>query len=163
MSLAALNTFCDGIGAQRPESIDALLVGIAPILPLLDDIPNTVFFIKDLKARYLSANLTLALRCGFKTVQPLLGKTSAEVFPAQLGPRYTEQDQRVLEQGLTLQDQLELHLYGSREPGWCLTHKRPLRGRQAPAWHGRDLRGPASGPRYSPGISAPGGSRWVYP
>jgi len=130
MSLAALNTFCDGIGAQRPESIDALLVGIAPILPLLDDIPNTVFFIKDLKARYLSANLTLALRCGFKTVQPLLGKTSAEVFPAQLGPRYTEQDQRVLEQGLTLQDQLELHLYGSREPGWCLTHKRPLRGRQ---------------------------------
>jgi len=59
-------------------------------------------------------------------LQPLLGKTSAEVFPAQLGPGYTEQDRRVLKDGLVLQDQLELHLYGSREPGWCLTHKRPL-------------------------------------
>jgi hypothetical protein len=56
----------------------------------------------------------------------LLGKTSAEVFPAQLGPGYTEQDRRVLKEGLVLEDQLELHLYGSREPGWCLTHKRPL-------------------------------------
>ncbi|MGH8349620.1 MAG: helix-turn-helix domain-containing protein, partial [Pseudomonas sp.] len=46
-----------------------------------------------------------------------------------LGPGYTEQDRRVLEQGLVLEDQLELHLYGSREPGWCLTHKRPLYNR----------------------------------
>ncbi|MNP21339.1 HTH-type transcriptional regulator ChbR [compost metagenome] len=32
----------------------------------------------------------------------------------------------MLEQGHVLEGQLELHLYGSREPGWCLTHKRPL-------------------------------------
>jgi AraC-like DNA-binding protein len=62
-------------------------------------------------------------------LQPLLGRTSAEVFPEQLGPGYTEQDRRVLQQGFVLEDQLELHLYGSREPGWCLTHKRPLYNR----------------------------------
>ncbi|MHC6225210.1 PAS domain-containing protein [Pseudomonas sp. X10] len=126
MSHAALTS----LACQRADSIDRLLEGIAPILPLLDDIPNTVFFIKDLQARYLAANLTLAQRCGFKSIEPLLGKTSAQVFPSQLGPRYTEQDQRVLAQGMVLQDQLELHLYGSREPGWCLTHKRPLLGRE---------------------------------
>jgi AraC-like DNA-binding protein len=115
--------------AAAPQDIDSLLGSIALILPLLDSIPSTVFFIKDLQARYLAANLTLAQRCGFKTVTPLLGKTSAEVFPAVLGPVYTEQDQRVLRQGITIKGQLELHLYGSREPGWCLTHKLPLYGR----------------------------------
>lgn len=112
--------------ASRPQSLDDLLAGVALLLPMLDVIPNAAIFIKDLQARYVMANQTLVQRCGLKDLRPLLGKTSAEVFPAQLGPGYTEQDRRVLEEGFVLEDQLELHLYGSREPGWCLTHKRPL-------------------------------------
>ncbi len=77
-------------------------------------------FIKDARARYLLANLTLARRCGFKSVSSLLGKTSADVFPSALGQGYTEQDLRVL-RGVTLRDQLEMHLYNGRERGWCLT------------------------------------------
>ena len=111
---------------SRPESLEQLLSGVALLLPMLDAIPNAAIFIKDNAARYVLANRTLVQRCGLKHLQPLLGKTSAEVFPAQLGPGYTEQDRQVLEQGLVLEDQLELHLYGTREPGWCLTHKRPL-------------------------------------
>jgi hypothetical protein len=57
------------------------------------------FFIKDAQARYLLANLTLARRCGFKSVSSLLGKTSADVFPSALGQGYTEQDLRVLREG----------------------------------------------------------------
>ncbi|WP_457361758.1 helix-turn-helix domain-containing protein [Pseudomonas sp. TE3610] len=115
---------------QPPRDLDEMLSGIAPLLPMLDVIPNAVIFVKDVQARYCLANRTLVQRCGFKRLQPLLGKTSAQVFPAQLGPGYTEQDRRVLEQGLVLQDQLELHLYGSREPGWCLTHKQPIHDRE---------------------------------
>lgn len=115
-----------GFDRHRPQSIEALLVGVAPLLPLLDVIPDAAIFIKDDQARYVLANRTLVQRCGLKALAPLLGKTSAEVFPAQLGPGYTEQDRRVLRQGAILEDQLELHLYGSREPGWCLTHKWPL-------------------------------------
>ncbi|VEB43642.1 Bacillibactin transport regulator [Chromobacterium violaceum] len=63
-------------------------------------------------------------------MRPLLGKTSAEVFPAQLGPAYTAQDLKVLQDGLVLESQLELHLFKNREPGWCLTYKWPLRDRQ---------------------------------
>jgi len=110
----------------RPESMEHLLSGVALLLPMLDAIPNAAVFIKDVQARYVFANLTLVQRCGLKQLKPLLGKTSADVFPEQLGSGYTEQDRRVLEQGWVLEDQLELHLYGSREPGWCLTHKRPL-------------------------------------
>lgn len=114
---------------ERPETLEQMLAGVAPLLPMLDVIPNAVIFIKDPQARYRLANRTLVQRCGLKRLQPLLGKTSAQVFPAQLGPGYTEQDRRVLEQGLVLEDQLELHLYGSREPGWCLTHKQPIYNR----------------------------------
>jgi AraC-like DNA-binding protein len=115
-------------GNTRPANIEALLAGVTPLLPVLDLIPNAAIFIKDSQARYLSANRTLVERCGLKSLQPLLGKTSADVFPAQLGPGYTEQDMQVLQDGLVLENQLELHLFKSREPGWCLTSKWPLHG-----------------------------------
>ena len=123
MMHSAFTTF---LQSSRPKSIEHLLAGVAQLLPLLDVIPNATIFIKDSDARYLLANRTLVQRCGLKQMQALLGKTSAEVFPVQLGPGYTEQDRRVLKAGVVLEDQLELHLYGTHEPGWCLTHKWPL-------------------------------------
>lgn len=122
----AFASLCGGDAANRPQNIEQLLACVVQVLPMLDVIPNATMFIKDTQARYLLANRTLVQRCGLKDLQPLLGKTSAEVFPAQLGPGYTEQDRRVLAHGFVLEDQLELHLYGTREPGWCLTHKWPL-------------------------------------
>ncbi|MCE0824677.1 AraC family transcriptional regulator [Buttiauxella sp. A2-C2_NF] len=125
-----LKLLCDGLAQQRPSSLRSMLNSLALIAPLLNAIPNVVFFIKDKQARYLLANLTLAKRCGFKTVTPLLGKTSADVFPTQLGSGYTEQDLRVLHHGVQIQDQLEMHLYSGRETGWCLTQKLALYDRQ---------------------------------
>ena len=93
--------------ASRPQTLDDLLAGMALLLPMLDVIPNAAIFIKDVQARYVMANRTLVQRCGLKDLRPLLGKTSAEVFPAQLGPGYTEQDRRVLEEGWVLEDQLD--------------------------------------------------------
>jgi len=110
----------------RQETLEDLLAGIAILVPVLDVIPNAAIFIKDTQARYVMANSALVHRCGLKELAPLLGKTSADVFPAHLGPGYTAQDRRVLEEGFVYEDQLELHLHGSREPGWCLTYKRPI-------------------------------------
>ncbi|MGR3963884.1 AraC family transcriptional regulator [Pseudomonas sp. 910_23] len=123
------SAFASLLHGSRPDSIEQLLNGVEQLLPMFDVLPNAAIFIKDIDARYVLANRTLVQRCGLRQLQPLLGKTSAEVFPAQLGPGYTEQDRRVLEQGRVLEDQLELHLYGTREPGWCLTHKWPLYNR----------------------------------
>ncbi|MGO4333208.1 helix-turn-helix domain-containing protein [Cupriavidus sp. M-11] len=124
--VAHLAAICAGNARQRPRDMDALLDAIALVTPLLNAIPNVVFFIKDRAARYLVANLTLATRCGFKRVDPLLGKTSAEVFPAYLGQRYMEQDRHVLDTGDVISGQLELHLYPAREAGWCMTYKHPV-------------------------------------
>jgi AraC-like DNA-binding protein len=45
------------------------------------------------------------------------------VFPLPLGFGFSQQDQRVLQGGPAINAQLELHLYGNRRPGWCLTWK----------------------------------------
>jgi len=112
---------------RMPSTLSAMLDSLAFVMPLLDVIPNVVFFVKDVNARYVRANLTLATRCGFNSVDRLLGKTSEQVFPSNLGAIYTEQDQEVISKGKTITDQLELHLYPDHEPGWCMTHKRPMR------------------------------------
>jgi AraC-like DNA-binding protein len=104
-----------------------LIASLQPITPLFDAMPGVVFFVKDLEARYVLVNQTLAQRCGLKDKRELLGHTAAEVFPPNLGPFYTEQDLLVLGGGEPLRDQLELHLYPGRQPGWCLTQKLALR------------------------------------
>lgn len=111
---------------RRVASLDALLEACRLITPLLNALQGVVFFVKDRETRYVLANLTLAQRCGYDTVAPLLGKTCMDVFPRQLGPTYTRQDRRVLASGAPLADQLELHLFHGRESGWCLTHKLPI-------------------------------------
>lgn len=119
---------CKELSAMRPANIESLLEGIALLSPLFDALPDTVFFIKDVNARYLAANMTLASRCGFKNVAALFGRTSADIFPRNLGALYLEQDRHVLRYGVPIRDQLELHLDGDRKQGWCLTHKLPLLG-----------------------------------
>ena len=116
--------------AKMPATLGAMLDSLDFVMPLLDVIPNVVFFVKDVNARYVASNLTLATRCGFNSVDRLLGKTSEQVFPANLGMVYTQQDQEVISKAKTISDQLELHLYPNREPGWCMTHKRPMRDSQ---------------------------------
>ena len=80
MLQSAFAALCQGREANRPQSIEQLLAGVMQLLPMLDVIPNAAIFIKDLDARYVLANRTLVQRCGLKQLQPLLGKTSAEVL-----------------------------------------------------------------------------------
>lgn len=93
---------------------------------LLDTLPDTVFFIKDARGRYTHANLTLVRRLGLSRREDVVGRTPAEVFPQRLGDAYSIQDRRVLA-GRAITSQLEIHLFPNRAPGWCLTHKTPLR------------------------------------
>ncbi|ALN59954.1 transcriptional regulator, AraC family [Lysobacter enzymogenes] len=103
-----------------PVRIDAELMQT-----LCDALADVVFFVKDEAGRYTHANLTLVRRLGLKRREEVIGRDVAEVFPARLAARYAQQDRRVLDGG-TIENQLEVHLYPNRRPGWCLTGKRPL-------------------------------------
>jgi AraC-like DNA-binding protein len=93
---------------------------------LFDRIADTVFFLKDRKARYVAVNDALVRRCRLAAKADLLGRTAREIFPAPLGEAFENQDLRVLREGLSINGRLELHLYPDGRQGWCLTWKEPL-------------------------------------
>ncbi|MGO4701370.1 helix-turn-helix domain-containing protein [Dyella sp. 2RAB6] len=92
---------------------------------LFDALPDVVFFVKDGQGRYTHANLTLVRRLGLKQRADVIGRSVVELFPATLGGSYASQDRRVLD-GEVIENQLEVHIFPNRVPGWCLTCKRPL-------------------------------------
>jgi AraC-like DNA-binding protein len=117
----------DAAGARPP---------LALLERLFDALPDVVFFAKDAQARYTHGNRTLLERLRLTSRAQLIGRRADELFGDALGGRYLGQDQQVLRGGGDVVDQLELHLYPSRAPGWCLTHKlawradAPARGRR---------------------------------
>jgi len=94
--------------------------------PLFDALPDVLFFVKDREGRYVVVNRTLVYRCGLRDKSALIGRDATQAFPSAFGSSYLEQDQAVLATGVEIRDQLELHLYPDRDPGWCLTCKIPL-------------------------------------
>lgn len=92
---------------------------------LFDALPDVVFFVKDNESRYTHLNLSLVQRLGRKHRSEVVGKSTVDVFPLPLGGNYLMQDRRVLH-GEVIENQLEVHLFPNRTPGWCLTFKRPL-------------------------------------
>lgn len=114
---------------------------------LFDHLPDVVFFCKDAQGRYTHGNRTLLDRLGLRHVDMLRGKTAAQLFPAQLGGNYWQQDLRVIQTGRSVVNELERHLFPNHRSGWCLTVKHPLT--QGTAIHGvigisRDLKSPST-------------------
>jgi len=123
------------IGKIAPRAVDerdsvsalaAVLGQPFPGIELFDRIADTVFFIKDHEARYVTVNETLARRCGFADSGALIGRRPSEVFAAPLGERFEAQDLKVIAEGLSVRAKMELHLYPGGDEGWCLTWKEPL-------------------------------------
>lgn len=110
----------------KPSSLSEFVANLSIFMPLVNRVPSIVFFVKDIGARYVLANETLAKRCDLETVQSIIGKTCGDIFGSPLGKNYTDQDFRVLREGLTIYDNLELHSYISGDLGWCITHKIPI-------------------------------------
>ena len=106
---------------------DVARLDLDVVAGLFDCLRDVVFFVKDVEGRYLSVNRTLVERCGLQNSRQLIGQTARDVFRKPFGDRFTEQDLAVLATGEPLVDCLELHLYPTRDPGWCVTNKQPLR------------------------------------
>ena len=97
----------------------------ADIEALFDAIPDVLFFMKDRDGRYTHINQTMLRRLGLKSRKEVIGRTAAEIYPTGLGADYATQDEQVLG-GRVIENLMELHLFANREPGWCLTCKRPI-------------------------------------
>ena len=128
------------------ETLPAISPELAIIEELFDHVPETAFFIKDARGRYLAVNQSLVERCGLEEKRQLLGRHVREIFPRELADLYAAQDQTVIRTGRPVIDHLELHWYARRRPGWCLTTKLPMRNSQGAivgvVGISRDLRAP---------------------
>ena len=97
----------------------------AEIEALFDAIPSVLFFAKDSEGRYTHVNMTMMQRLGVKSRGEVIGKRADELYPAGMREAYVAQDARVLA-GEVIENVMELQLFANRQPGWCLTCKRPI-------------------------------------
>ena len=114
------------IEADPAASLAAILGRPFPGVELFDRVADTVFFIKDQEARYVTVNQTLVQRCRFASKSALIGRKASEVFAAPLGKLFEAQDLKVIAEGLSIPGRMERHLYPGGSEGWCLTWKEPL-------------------------------------
>jgi PAS domain S-box-containing protein len=139
--------------AQLQSQLESLAIMEA----LFDDLEDVVFFIKDEQRRYVLVNQTLVTRCGLVRKRDVIGKTTADVYPAPYGELYLKQDRDVLESGKAIKDKLELQLYAHGAQGWCLTNKVPIRGSDGSivgmTGLSRDLHIPKDDANWLPGVS----------
>ncbi len=110
---------------MQPATAAPMTIAADELERLFDALPDVVFFVKDDAGRYTHANLTLVRRLGLKRRDQVIGRTADALFPASLGGSYATQDRRVLA-GEIIDNQLEVHIFPNRAPGWCVTCKRPL-------------------------------------
>ena len=97
----------------------------AEIEALFDAIPSVLFFAKDNEGRYSHVNMTMMQRLGVKSRGEVIGKRADELYPLGMSEAYVAQDARVLA-GEVIENVMELQLFANRQPGWCLTCKRPI-------------------------------------
>ncbi|MEI7649422.1 MAG: PAS domain S-box protein, partial [Methanomicrobiales archaeon] len=82
---------------ERKQAEDAVLVSEIRYRTLVENIPQKIF-LKDLNFRYISVNEKFAHDLGIRP-EEMVGKTDAELFPANLAAKYHTDDIRLMETG----------------------------------------------------------------
>jgi PAS domain S-box-containing protein len=93
---------------------------------VFDRLPDVLFFIKDVEARYVWVNKTLAERSGLHERSAVLGKTADQLFPVSGASTYA-QDIEVMRRQRPIQDRLRLYRSQKGESYWTLSSKFPIR------------------------------------
>ncbi len=92
---------------------------------MLDLIPDTHAWIKDLRGCFVYGNRLFFERFGFTSLRGLLGKTDYDLAPASLAQKYCNDDEQVLK-GVVVNDRLEMISAEGQSGDWFLTSKWPI-------------------------------------
>lgn len=106
------------------DDLQGFLKNIKLVMPLINQLQNITFFVKDTEGNYVIANQNLVYRSQKRNVSELIGQKAEEVFGA-VGEAFTNQDLEVMT-NKPLINHLELHHYKSGLLGWCMATKIPL-------------------------------------
>lgn len=101
------------------------LEGAEQNFAMLDLIPDTHAWIKDVQGRFVYGNRLFFERFGITSLQGLLGKCDYDLAPAALAEKYCRDDAQVLT-GKVVNDRLELITAQGQSGDWFLTSKWPI-------------------------------------
>ena len=119
------------------EEIDGYVLKSLPleeIQRLFEFLPNTQFWIKDKKGKFLVVNHALLAHFGLEKSEQLVGKTDADISPLHLASEYLKDDQAIMISGNSISNKLELIWEKDESLSWYSTSKIPLRDERGFIW-----------------------------
>jgi PAS domain S-box-containing protein len=97
---------------------------------VIDNLPDLIFY-KDTEGRYILDNLPHMQSIGAERQEDVVGKTTFDFNPPDLAKLYMEDESKVIQSGLTMQDREEIALHrDTGERRWHLTTRVPLIDKQ---------------------------------
>ncbi len=127
MAMVLLMTYSlSGTVVQAAETQEALAQERTLLRTLIDNLPDSIY-VKDLAGRKTLTNCADLQFIGTQTEAHVLGKTDAELYPAELAAQYAADDQHVIQTGQPLLNREELIRNRWGHERWLLTSKLPLR------------------------------------
>lgn len=101
----------------------------AQLLRLFDFLPDTYLYVKDVQGRFVAMNETQVRMKDVKHQRKLWGKTDLDLHSLHWGRLYQQEDQKVMESGRELPDQIWLVSTADGTLGTFCSSKIPVRGR----------------------------------
>ncbi len=101
------------------------LEGMNASFDVLELVPDTHAWAKDLQGQFVLGNRLFYERFGISSTQGLAGKTDFDLAPADMAQKYVDDDKQVL-QGRVITDRLELIGGPTEQVEWFLTSKWPV-------------------------------------
>jgi AraC-like DNA-binding protein len=100
--------------------------GAASVIELFYHLPQTYFYAKDRKSRFVAVNQLFLENHGLRGEEEAIGRTDRDFHPPAMAEAYLAEDRRVMESGSTLPGQTWLVLHRRRIPRWYVSTKAPI-------------------------------------
>ena len=96
------------------------------LLDLLNHLPASYFFAKDLEGRFVHVNQALIEVLGLQSESEVIGKTDHDLFPREVADQYRRQDKSVIQSGQSLNEHVCAVPDSSGILRWYVETKIPL-------------------------------------
>lgn len=115
---------------SEPAEIQSLFFSRNPSLismcALFDALPQTYFYAKDRKSRFVKVNALFLENHGLSHESEALGKSDRDFHPPVMAEAYISEDRRVMQAKRPLPGQIWLVLHRRSIPRWYVSTKTPL-------------------------------------
>jgi PAS domain S-box-containing protein len=118
----------DVVHASRREFLEAL-DSLGLLESLFENLPNLIFWVKDLKGRFVTVNQNMVKICRCRNREEVVGKTDFDVYPKHIAEAFWRDDLEVIRSGVRIMDRIEPITQEDGSISWYSTNKVPVYGR----------------------------------